>query len=92
MERASDAEILTTAKAESECVLTHDLDYGQLLAFSGESAPSVVIFRLRRADSETMFRRLTDESAGIKEALKTGAIVTVEESVNRIRPLPIVRS
>ena len=65
MERASDAEILTTAKAESECVLTHDLDYGQLLAFSGESAPSVVnILGFAEQDSETMFRRLTDEPAG----------------------------
>ncbi len=90
--RASDANILATAKADGECVLTHDLDYGQLLVFSGESAPSVVIFPLRRADSGAMFRRLTDDLVGFEEALKAGAIVIIEESVSRIRPLPIARS
>jgi len=48
MARAADAEILAVPRDRSECVLTHDLDYGQLLAFSGEPAPSVVIYRLRR--------------------------------------------
>src|SRR5271163_3018707 len=51
MSRASDAAILAEAKSHGECVITHDLDYGQLLAFSGDSTPSVVIFRLRRAET-----------------------------------------
>jgi predicted nuclease of predicted toxin-antitoxin system len=42
MARAADAEILALAKDQAECVLTHDLDYGQILAFSGDRAPSVV--------------------------------------------------
>ena len=89
MARASDVSILSLAKNAGECVLTHDLDYGQLLAFSGEAAPSVVIFRLRRADPDLMFRRLTDSQSGIEEALSTGAVVTIEESASRIRLLPI---
>jgi predicted nuclease of predicted toxin-antitoxin system len=91
MARASDANILATAKRERECVLTHDLDYGQLLAFSGDAAPSVVIFRLRRPDVEVMFRRLTYEGSSMEEALNAGAIVTIEESVSRIRQLPIAQ-
>lgn len=38
---------MAEAGRNSETILTHDLDYGHLLAFSGETAPSVIIFRLR---------------------------------------------
>ena len=44
---ASDVEIMVEAGRNHETILTHDLDYGHLLAFSGETAPSVIIFRLR---------------------------------------------
>jgi predicted nuclease of predicted toxin-antitoxin system len=80
MARAADASILAEARGQGECVLTHDLDYGQLLAFSGDSAPSVVIFRLRRADVELMFRRETDAWGEIEDRLKSGAIVIIEEA------------
>ena len=89
MARAADADIITSARGAGECVLTHDLDYGQLLAFSGDSAPSVVIYRLRRIDADFMFRRLADAWGEIQEPLKTGAIVIIEESASRIRRLPV---
>ncbi|MBL8051172.1 MAG: DUF5615 family PIN-like protein, partial [Anaerolineales bacterium] len=47
MARAKDTEIVAEAKKTGEVILTHDLDYGHLLAFSGEKAPSVIILRLR---------------------------------------------
>jgi predicted nuclease of predicted toxin-antitoxin system len=91
MARAGDAEILAIAKDEGETVLTHDLDYGQLLAFSGESSPSVVIFRLRRVGAELLLRRVLDSWGEIEEVLEAGAIVIIEEAATRIRRLPIVR-
>jgi predicted nuclease of predicted toxin-antitoxin system len=91
MARASDAEILAAAKKEEESVLTHDLDYGQLLVFSGDSAPQVVIFRLGRIEGDLLLRRLLETWAAIEEALKGGAIVIIEEAAIRIRQLPIVR-
>jgi predicted nuclease of predicted toxin-antitoxin system len=87
--RAADADILTVARGQGECVLTHDLDYGQLLAFSGEPAPSVIIYRLRRVDADLMFRRMADVWSEIQEALEAGAIVIIEESASRIRLLPV---
>ena len=57
--QASDAAIMAEAKRLGECVITHDLDYGQLLAFSGGSVPSVLIFRLRRATAKSMHERMT---------------------------------
>jgi predicted nuclease of predicted toxin-antitoxin system len=91
MARACDAEILAVAKDEGETVLTHDLDYGQLLAFSGDSSPSVVIFRLRRVGTGLLSRRLLDSWGEIEEVLEAGAIVIVEAAATRIRRLPFVR-
>jgi len=37
MFRANDVAIIEEARAKSEVIVTHDLDYGHLLAFSGEA-------------------------------------------------------
>jgi predicted nuclease of predicted toxin-antitoxin system len=42
LERASDWVVLEEEAREGEVILTHDLDYGRLLTFSGASKPSVV--------------------------------------------------
>jgi predicted nuclease of predicted toxin-antitoxin system len=91
MARASDASILAEAKGQGECVVTHDLDYGQLLAFSGDSAPSVLIFRLRRTDTKLLYERMTAAWGEIEEGLKGGAVVVIEEAATRIRRLPIAK-
>lgn len=87
--RATDAEIIAEAQKTRETILTHDLDYGHLLAFSGDIAPSVVIFRLRRIDSEILFKRLMEVWAEIERPLAEGAMVILEDTVLRVRPLPI---
>jgi len=45
LERMTDPEILQKARAEVRILLTHDLDFADLVAASGSSLPSVVIFR-----------------------------------------------
>jgi predicted nuclease of predicted toxin-antitoxin system len=89
MARASDSAILAEGKARGECVITHDLDYGQLLAFSGDSTPSVITFRLRRANTQRIFERLIAEWQQIQDALDAGAVVTIEDAARRVRLLPI---
>lgn len=42
---AVDSEILRAAKQEGMIVLTHDLDFGAILAASGEDGPSVIQIR-----------------------------------------------
>ena len=91
MAQASDASILAEAKSRRECVITHDLDYGHLLAFSGDSAPSVLIVRVRRADTKLMHERMTSAWGQIEEALTSGAVVVIEEAATRIRRLPIAK-
>ena len=44
LQRAVDAEIAAKAALEDRIVLTMDLDFGYLLAVSGERIPSVILF------------------------------------------------
>jgi len=47
LDRSSDSSILEKARNEQRVLLTHDLDFGELIAAGGTKLPSVVIFRLR---------------------------------------------
>jgi len=91
MARASDAAIVEEARASGEIIVTHDLDYGHLLAFSGEESPSVIILRIRNTHPENLSARLISIFPGIEEPLLRGAIVVLEDAAVRIRRLPIVR-
>lgn len=89
--RAPDTEIVKAARRAGEVILTHDLDYGYLLAVSGEAKPSVVIFRLGNVSAERLLRRLRDVLGVVTQALSDGAIVVIQEDGVRIRPLPLER-
>lgn len=89
METASDAEILNKALNEKRIILTHDLDFGKLLATSGTKSPSVVIFRLKnmRPDNVNNFcKRILDRFA---DAIEKGAILSVGDKRIRCHQLPI---
>lgn len=89
MARASDTAIMEEAKRSNEVIVTHDLDYGHLLAFSGDPIPSVIIFRLRNTQSDNLFARIMNTWAEIEHPLQQGAIVVLEDAALRIRKLPI---
>jgi predicted nuclease of predicted toxin-antitoxin system len=90
MARATDTEIVAEAKRSNEVILTHDLDYGHLLAFSGAKAPSVVILRLRDLQLDEIVSRLDMVWKDIETPLLEGAIVSLSDQNLRIRTLPIV--
>ncbi len=77
------------AKENQEVILTHDLDFGHLLAFSGDTVPSVIIFRLRDCHPVQLFARLSAVLPAIDEPLREGAITILEDAAVRIRRLPI---
>jgi len=87
--KASDGEILAKARTEGCVLLTHDLDFGELLAATHEGLPSVIIFRLKdmRAANvnDHLFSILEKQTA----ALEKGAVCSVTERKVRIRTLPI---
>jgi predicted nuclease of predicted toxin-antitoxin system len=92
LHRLSDVKIFDKAARERSIVLTFDLDFGEIVAFSGSAEVSVVLFRLDNTRTDFVLRRL---AAILKESghlLSTGVIVIVEDSRHRIRRLPIRRS
>jgi len=89
MSRAKDVEIVAEAKRTGAVILTHDLDYGHLLAFSGEKAPSVIILRLRDLRLNEVLSRLDSVWKEIETPLTEGAIVSLSDKSLRIRTLPI---
>ncbi len=89
LERLSDAEVLDKARNEGRVVLTHDLDFGDLLAASGAVLPSVIIFRLRDMRPENVNRYLEVILTRHRDALEQGAVLSVTEHRVRIRQLPI---
>ena len=84
-----DPQIFRKAIEEGRILLTHDLDFGDILSASGSHLPSVVIFRLQNMKPENvnlfLLRIITDHSA----ELEKGSIVIVTEGRIRIRRLPI---
>jgi predicted nuclease of predicted toxin-antitoxin system len=87
--RAKDVAIIEEARRRQETIITHDLDYGDLLAFSGEATPSVIIFRLRNTHYNNLFSRFAAAWSAIEKPLNIGAIIIIEDSTFRIRELPI---
>jgi len=89
--QASDMAIMEEARGNKEIIVTHDLDYGHLLAFSGKPTPSVIIFRLRNTHPDNMFARLMGAWPEIEKPLLEGVIVVLEDAALRIRRLPITK-
>jgi predicted nuclease of predicted toxin-antitoxin system len=89
MHAASDEMIVAAARANNETIVTHDLDYGEILAFSGEQHPSVIIFRIQPMNARSMLDSITANWNKIEKQLIAGAIVIIERHGIRMRSLPI---
>jgi predicted nuclease of predicted toxin-antitoxin system len=91
LQRLPDDQIFRKAVAENRVVLTLDLDFGEIVAFSGQQNVSVVLFRLQNTRAPHVIDRLRVVLQEALSALEQGAVVVVEESRFRIRRLPIGR-
>jgi predicted nuclease of predicted toxin-antitoxin system len=52
--RLPDDQIVAKAQEEGRAIVTHDLDFGRIVALSGRSVPSVVTLRLGTADRRAL--------------------------------------
>jgi predicted nuclease of predicted toxin-antitoxin system len=89
LDRLEDPAILEKARNEGRVLLTHDLDFGDLLAAAGTALPSVVIFRLQNMRPERVNDYLETIISRYAGSLQMGAIASVNERQIRIRHLPI---
>jgi len=86
---ASDEKIVDFARLSGEVIITHDLDFGTIMVFSGKNKPSVIIFRIHLISTLIFFNLIKLNWSRIEEALNQGSIVVFEESNVRIRHLPV---
>jgi len=89
LEQMPDVHILSKAKTENRVLLTHDLDFAELLAISGGTLPSVVLFRLKNMTPSHVNAYLTKIITEHGAALEQGAFLSINERRVRQRLLPI---
>lgn len=86
---ALDTDIMTYAAAGNYVVLTHDLDFGAILAATNGAKPSVVQFRADDLSPDTIGRHLVDALRRMEADLERGALLTIEPGRARMRLLPL---
>jgi len=89
LDRATDEQILQKALREDRVIVTFDRDFGKLLASSGASAPSIVLFRTSGNRPQQTAARLLTVLERYASELSSGAIVVVKNTRMRARRLPM---
>jgi predicted nuclease of predicted toxin-antitoxin system len=90
MSRSSDVDIMRAALADRRTVISSDTDFGELLARTNASAPSVVLFRRQgqRRASELAALLMANLEAVVDD-LDAGAVVVIDADRVRVRLLPL---
>jgi len=89
LQRMDDHDIVSKARAEGRVILTHDLDFGRIIALSQSHLPSVVTFRLSNMQPHQVNHYLAEALDRFAEQLESGALISVRERAIRVRLLPI---
>jgi predicted nuclease of predicted toxin-antitoxin system len=89
--RAKDWEIMRWAADNRHVVLTHDLDFGAILAATQAVAPSVVQIRAEDTMPNHLGRVVLNVLDEHQQSLEAGAIVVIDDWRSRVRVLPIGR-
>ncbi len=86
---ASDREILDYAAANDYVVLTHDLDFGAILAVTHGKKPTVVQIRGEDVSLEGIGGQVVAALFHVQAELEAGALLTIETERARLRLLPL---
>ena len=86
---APDSHILNWAADRDHVVLTHDLDFGAILAASGARTPSVIQARVQDVSPEGMGELILQALAQFAADLSAGALLVISSRGNRVRMLPL---
>jgi predicted nuclease of predicted toxin-antitoxin system len=87
--RALDPEVMQWARDNGRVVLTHDLDFGTILALTHATGPSVVLIRSEDTFPATIGSAVVGALRQCESDLTTGALVAVDVARLRVRILPI---
>ncbi|MFV1980329.1 MAG: DUF5615 family PIN-like protein [Rhodothermia bacterium] len=89
LEGLTDDRIVAKAQEEKRTIVTHDLDFGRIVALSGSSVPSIVTLRLSDMTPARVNAALEIVLREASQALARGALVTATDNGIRIRALPV---
>jgi predicted nuclease of predicted toxin-antitoxin system len=70
-------------------VLTHDLDFGAILAVTHGRKPSVIQVRSENISLEAIGTRIVEAIRQMAVELGHGALVTIDSRRSRVRVLPL---
>lgn len=87
---APDLEIMSYAKDNGCTILTRDLDFGDILAYSKASAPSVIQIRAGDARPEQLLGTVCNALKRLTGEIERGALVTIDIKKTRIHILPLL--
>jgi predicted nuclease of predicted toxin-antitoxin system len=86
--RSSDHVLMKWAREEGYVVFTHDLDLGALLAATRAEGPSVIQVRTQDIMPSSLGSRMMKILRQYGSVLEKGALITVDETKDRVRILP----
>ncbi|MDO8549183.1 MAG: DUF5615 family PIN-like protein [Ignavibacteria bacterium] len=87
----TDSQIFDYAKKHKYIILTHDLDFGAMLAYSNEEGPSVIQIRTENIVPEFYGKKFISILKQAESYLNEGALIVIDETRNRMRMLPLKR-
>jgi predicted nuclease of predicted toxin-antitoxin system len=87
--RASDTEIMDWARVHACVILTHDLDFGTILALTRSRGPSVVQLRTQDILPDRSGQLVLNVIRQFQSQFVRGALVTVDAANARVRVLPV---
>jgi predicted nuclease of predicted toxin-antitoxin system len=86
---APDTAIMAFAAAHGFVVLTHDLDFGAILAASHGNKPSAVQIRAEDVSPEAIGKPVVTALRQMAGDLAEGALLTIDPGRTRLRVLPL---
>lgn len=86
---AADTEIMAWAKQNGRVVLTHDLDFGTILALTQAEGPSVVQMRTQDVTPSTAGKMVITALSQFQSQLEQGALIVLDAAQVRARILPL---
>ena len=85
---APDSTLMAYAKAADQVVLTHDLDFGAILAATRGEKPSVVQIRAEDVSPDVIGKQVVAALRQMAGELHSGALLTIDSGRTRLRLLP----
>lgn len=86
---ARDRVIFDWARQNDFVILTHDLDFGTILALTRASGPSVIQVRTQDIMPASLGAKVVSVIDRHRDVLSKGALIVIDESRARVRILPL---